>query len=138
MICEAVNLFYTDKNRNKKALRNTRAEMIVDAAIAVRQNAKTSRDFEVYGNMLMQASKLQELDKADAQVLPPGIYRKEVRIYMLEPEKVGMMNIDRNEVAAQIDRLAISETGKNRLRCDALIEDVIPVREYLKEMPVKD
>lgn len=138
MICEAENLFYTDKNRNKKALRNKRAEMILDAATVVRQNAKTSRDFEIYSDMLAQASKLQELDKEDPQVLPAEVYRKEMRIFMLEPEQVGMLGIDRNEVAAQIDRIAIPETSKMRLRYDAFIEDVVPLKSYLDEQPTKD
>jgi len=138
MICEAESLFYTDKNRNKKALRNKRAEMIMDAAIVVRQTAKTSRDFEIYSNMITQASKLQELDKADAQVLPPEAYRKEVRIFMLDPEQVGMLGIDRNAVAAQIDSLQLPEMSKRRFRRDANIEDVIPLKEYLSEQPIKD
>jgi len=138
MCDEAVNLFYSSKNKNKKALRNKRAEMLEEMAIILKQNGKTAKDFEVAGDLIVQASKLQELDKADAQILPPEVYRKEMRIYMINPEQVGMLGIDRNEVAAQIDRLAITESSKIRLRRDALIEDVIPLNEYFDEQPTRD
>ncbi len=137
IICESENLFYTNKNRNKQALRNKRAEMLMDMAIVLKETGKAV-DFKIAGELIKEASRLQELDKADAQVLPPEVYRKEARILELEPARVNMQNIDRNEVAAQIDMLKIPETSKMRLRYDAMIEDIVPLKEYLNEQPAKD
>lgn len=138
MIDEATSLFFSSKKIDKQALRNKRADMLEDMAYLVRKTAKTSKDFEIAGNLLIQASKLQELDKADPVKIPAECFRKEARVYMLDPTKVGMEGINRNEVAAQIDNLKITEAGKRKLRLDANIEDVLPIEQMLDDIPQKD
>src|SRR5690606_13748002 len=60
---ESVNLFYSDRSVEKKALRIKNAELLEDYARAVATNATTARDFEVAANIIVQASKLRGLDK---------------------------------------------------------------------------
>ncbi|MDR0874224.1 MAG: hypothetical protein LBN27_12290 [Prevotellaceae bacterium] len=134
---EATNLFYADKNINRKALRNKYAEMLEEMAITCRRIAKSSKDFEVAGNLTVQAAKLRGLDKEDVQPLERDTYRKQVLVLTLEPKQVGLGDTDRNQLAAQIDALPLPEMNKRRFRYDTLIEDV-PFKEYLNEQPQKD
>lgn len=120
----AIDYFYADENLNRKALRNMRAEMIIDGAMIVLQNAKTSKDFEVYANMIVMASKLQQLDAPDPPEIPRGLYDKPIKLYMLDPEAVGITGINRHELAKQIDELPVPESVKIRAKQDAMIEDI--------------
>ncbi|MDR2683997.1 MAG: hypothetical protein LBB53_01285 [Prevotellaceae bacterium] len=134
MLDEATNLFYTDRNQDRKALRNKRAEMLMDMAVLARERSHTSRDLEVAGGLVVQASKLQELDKQEPPVLSQEQYRKPVMIFSLRPEDVGIFGIDRREVLNQIEKnLTVPESVKIRLKHDAHIEDVIPVENLLEE-----
>lgn len=138
MMDEATNIFYGNKNIEKKALRFKYAEMLEEMAILAKQNAKTNRDLEVAGELIAKAAKMQELDKEDLPVLPREVYQPAVRIFTLDPERVGIPGINRNELAAQIEELNISELTKKRLRYDAMIDDVLPLTEMLDEQPSKD
>lgn len=124
MYDEAVALFYGDRKINKKALRHKFAEKLEQAANVVANNAETSRDWEVFGNLMKQAATLLELDKPDAEKLPPGAYLKPVNVYTLNPELVGLPSINRNTLAAEIDSLEQPEAVKKSLRQDALIDDI--------------
>lgn len=122
MYDEAVSLFYTDRNIEKKALRNKLAEQLDEAAIIVRDNAQSAKDWEVYGNLVMKSATLQELDKPDVEKLPVEVYQKSIRVYTLDTETIGLPRIDRKMLAQQIEGLQIPERDKIRLRKDALIE----------------
>lgn len=124
MYDEAINLFYSDRNTEKKALRNKRAEMLEEAARMVLKMASCSKDLEIYGNLIVQASKLQGLDKDDAPVLPQDVYMKPVRLFSLDPAIIGLPAVNRQEVAAQIDMLEIPERDKLRLRQDAMLDQI--------------
>lgn len=120
----AIQYFYSDIKTDKKALRNLRAEMIMEAAQVVLANASNSKDYEVYTDMLLKASKLQQLDIPEPPDIPKGLYDKPVKLYVLAPEKVGLQQINRNELAKQIDSLEVSEMIKKRLKQDANITDI--------------
>lgn len=124
MYDEAVNLFYGDRNINKKALRHKFAERLEMAANVVLQMAESSKDFEVYGNLTKQAGSLLELDKPDVNKLPKELYMPSVRVFSLNTELVGLPNINRNELAAEIDSLDQPESVKSSLRQDAMIEPI--------------
>lgn len=130
---EAINLFYRDRNVEKKSLRHLRAEQLEEAATIVRDNAITSRDWEVYGNLLMQASKLQELDKPDPDKLPKEVYSKPVRVYSLDPEFIGLPKTDRQLIANQIEQLDIPERDKIRLRKDGGLDQIL-IQETLDDI----
>lgn len=133
MYDEAVNLFYTDRNIEKSALRHKKAEMLDEMSRVAYQNAKTSKDLEVAANILVQAAKMQELDKPDPVVLPKKAYQKPVRLFVLDPAQVGLGAINRQDVAAQIDALEVPESVKVGLRQDAFITD-INFEEVLDEL----
>jgi len=133
MYDESVNLFYTDRNIEKKAIRHKYAEQLEEAAAVVLSQATSSRDFEVYGNMLIQAAKLQGLDKPDVEKLPVDVYQKPLRLLSLNTETIGLPKIDRQAIANQIEALEIPERDKIRLRKDALIEP-FNIEETLNEL----
>lgn len=124
MFDEAINLFYGNRNINKKALRHKYAERLENAANVVAANAETSRDWEVYGNLMKQAATMQELDKPDVEKLPKEMYMPPVKVYTLEPDTVGLPAINRNELAAEIDALEQPESVKASLRQDAMIDPI--------------
>ena|SRR5690606_11576863 len=124
MYDEAINLFYGNRTINKKALRHKYAERLENAANVVAANAETSRDWEVYGNLMKQAATMQELDKPDVEKLPKEMYLPPVKVYTLEPETVGLPSINRNELAAEIDALDQPESVKSSLRQDAMIDPI--------------
>lgn len=133
MFDEAMNLFYSDRNIEKKALRHKKAEMLEDLYQMGLKMVDSVKDLEVLGNLQMQAAKLQELDKPDPQKLPSELYRKEVRYFSLDPEKVGIPGINRQLLADQIDSLNIPAADKERVRQDALI-DPLNIEQTLDEL----
>lgn len=124
MFDEAINLFYADRNITKKALRHKYAEKLEAMSNIVFSNAECARDFEVAGNLLVQAGKLQELDKPDVDPLPADAYRKPYVLMSLDTSDIDLLPADRNELAAQIDQLEIAESEKRHLRQDARIDPI--------------
>ena len=124
MYDEAINLFYGNRSINKKALRAKYAERLENAANVVAANAETSRDWEVYGNLMKQAATMQELDKPDVEKLPKEMYLPPVKVYTLDTDTVGLPPINRNELAAEIDALDQPEQVKSSLRQDAMIDPI--------------
>ncbi|MGJ1419982.1 hypothetical protein ACR79T_10175 [Sphingobacterium spiritivorum] len=124
MYDESMNLFYRDREVNKKALRHKYADRLEMAATVVASNAETARDWEVYGNLTKQASTLLELDKPDVEKMPKELYLPPVKVYTLDAEEVGLPAINRNDLAAEIDALDQPESVKKSLRQDALLDPV--------------
>lgn len=124
MYDEAVNLFYGNRNINKKALRHKFAERLEQAANVIAANAETARDWEVYGNLTKQMAALLELDKPDVEKLPKEMYMPTVKVYSLDAELVGLPPINRHELAAEIDALDQPESVKSSLRQDAMIDQI--------------
>jgi hypothetical protein len=124
MYDEAITFFYTDRNVEKKALRNRYADQLDEAALVVRDNAESSKDWEVYGNLIEKAARMRELDKPDPEKLDKEAYLKPVRYYSLDPESVGLPAVNRQELAKQIEALEVPERDKSRIRQEAAIETV--------------
>jgi len=133
MYDEALALFYTDRNVEKKAMRNKLAEQLSEAALVVKTMATSAKDFEVYGNLKTQEAKLRELDKTDPVPLNKELFLRPVRLFTLDPEMIGITGINRQIVANQIDELEIPERDKIRLRQDAMI-DAIKLEDTLDEL----
>lgn len=133
MYDEALNLFYTDRNIDKKALRHKKAEQLDEAAHVMRLNASCAKDFEVYGDLVMKSAKLLQLDQKDPEPLSKELYLRPVRVFSLDPQAVGIPAINRQSVAAQIDELEIPERDKIRVRRDAMLE-TIPLEDILNEL----
>lgn len=129
MYSEALNLFYSDNNVTKAALRNKYADMIEAGALVVRENAVTSVDWKIHSEMIMQAAKLRELDKPDPEKLPNEVYQKSVRVFDLNATKAGLPAINRLELANELDDLNLPEAIKADLKQDALIDQLnIPAK----------
>lgn len=124
MYDEAINLFFGDRTINKKALRQKFADQLEQAAQVVAMNAETSKDWEIYGKLKVQAGHMLELDKQDPEKLPADAYLKPVNVYTLTPELVGLPSINRNILAAEIDALDQPEAVKATLREDAMIDEI--------------
>lgn len=133
MYDEAVTLFYTNRNVEKKALRNMYADQMDEAALIVRDNAESSKDWEVYGNLTEKAYKMRGLDKEDPKKLDKGVYLKPLRYYSLDSTVVGLPEINRQELASQIEALEIPEREKSRLRMEANMEQ-IKIEDRLNEL----
>ena len=105
------------------------------AALAVLQNATTSKDMEVYGNLLVQAAKIKQLDKPDP-VKPKEIKEKPIIHFDLDSLSVGLPSANRNILAKQIDGLDLPEREKTRLKRDANVVDV-DIEEMLDDQEEK-
>ena len=124
MYAEALNLFYVNDNIENEAHRNMLFDNLQKAALVVLQNATSSKDMEVYGNLLTQAARIKQLDKPDP-VKPIEPDEKPIKVYDLHTEAVGLPSSNRNELAKLIDNLqGVSEKEKVRLRRDAGVIDV--------------
>ncbi|RHA57638.1 hypothetical protein DW932_18165 [Bacteroides intestinalis] len=123
MYSEAINLFYLNDTIESNAHRNLMYDNLMKAAQVVLQNAVSSKDMEVYGNLNVQAAKIKQLDKPDP-VKPKEIDEKPIKIYDLNPEAVGLDAANRQILAAQIDSVDLPEREKVRLKRDANIVDI--------------
>jgi len=121
---QADSLFYSNRNTTKDALRNKYAELLEDLAHAAKNTATTSKDYEAVSEIIAKAAKIRKLDDPDIQKLPADMYLRQVRVFSLTPEVLGLPAINRQEVNDQIQQLRIPEVEKSRLRREALIEDV--------------
>ena len=123
MYSEAINLFYLNDTIENNAHRNLMYDNLMKAAQVVLQNAVSSKDMEVYGNLNIQAAKIKQLDKP-VPVKPKEIDEKPIKIYDLNPEAVGLDAANRQILAAQIDSVDLPEREKVRLKRDANIVDI--------------
>ena len=124
MYSEAINLFYLCDSIENNAHRNMMYDNLMKAAQVVLQNATSSKDMEVYGNLTVQAAKIKQLDKPDP-IKPKEIDEKNIKLYDLDPGVVGLPSANRQLLAAQIDAMQdVPMREKRRLKRDANIIDV--------------
>jgi len=136
MYSEAINLFFADDTIENNAHRNMMYDNLIKAAQVVLSTAKSSKDMEVYGNLTAQAFKIKLLDKPDPQKREE-IKDKNIKIYMLDTDAVGIPKIDRQQLAAQIDAIQdIPERERVRLKRDAQVIDV-DIIEMLDDQEAK-
>lgn len=124
MYDEAINLFYADDGIEKQAHRNAMFEEMRAAANVVLKTAESSKDMEVYGDLMTKAYKMKALDTVDPPRIPEGMYKKPLKIYSLNPGAIGLRSEDRKALAERIDNLEISDTEKNRIRQEAGVDKV--------------
>lgn len=116
---ESVNLCYHDEGLDKAALRIRYAENLEMAAMHVRDNATTTKDWDTYADINFKAYKMRMLDQDDEETVDPNDYIKPYTMYSLDIKDVNMPDIDRNKVAKQVDGMDIPEKDKIRLKEDA-------------------
>lgn len=136
MYNETINLFFADDSVENNAHRNMMYDNLQKAAQVVLMNAHSSKDMEVYGNLMVQAAKIKQLDKPDPQKRKE-VNEKPIKIYMLDTQAVGIPQVNRQLLAEQIDSIPdIPEREKVRLKRDAQVIDV-DIIEMLDDQETK-
>lgn len=124
MYYEAINLFYLDDTIEPAAHRNMIFDNLMKAAQTVLLSSKTSKDMEVYGNLMIQAWKVKQLDKPD-KIKRQEIKEKDIKVYTLDSNLIGVPSIDRQELAAQIDSIPdLTDRQRRDLKRDAMAIDI--------------
>lgn len=132
MYDEAINLFFADDQIENTAHRNILFDQLQKAALVVLTAAKSAKDIEIYGNLLTQAAKIKQLDRPDKEKIEAP-KDKPFKVYSLDSNAVGLLPVDRQKLAAQIDAIPdIAVSEKKRLKQEARIED-IDVMEMLDD-----
>ncbi|MFV0376903.1 MAG: hypothetical protein ACK5JD_06315 [Mangrovibacterium sp.] len=124
MFEESINLFYSDEVLEKKAARNLKAEQFEQAAQLALEAAQSVKDLEIYRALLWDSYKARQLDQPDPLQIPKELYERPIKIYTLNPTQAKLPDIDRNELAKEIDALPETEANKKRWKQEAMIEDV--------------
>jgi hypothetical protein len=107
---EAVNFFYLDNEIKKQSWRNWYAEKLDRAADLILKTATCAADLDIYKNMIYAAMDARGLKEPDQNDLPPEMFKKPVKIYVMDPEVLGLKPVN------------IPEAEKERLRADAMID----------------
>lgn len=127
----AMEYFHCDHQLSKTAWRNIIAkkmEKIINAGILL---AKDTSDLAKVGKMLLDVSKILQLDQPDMDELPSELFDKPFKIYTLDPEQAGIPKADRREIAAFIDQLPeLTELERERIKSESGIG---PMKLFLNE-----
>lgn len=129
---EAMELFYCNRKVSKEALRNKMADQFDTLYVAARDAAKTSKDYAVAADILVNKARALQLDKDDPAKLPAEIYQPMFRLLSATPESIGLPAANRDELERQIDTVVAPESVKRRLRTDAGIVD-LDIVKYLED-----
>lgn len=118
---EVLNFYYLTNDEVKvDAWRNILAERMDDLFnICFKTN-----DFETARRCLANLAEIRGVNKDKPQQVPPEILDRRPIIYSIRISDLGVLPANRNELAALIDALDISEKEKTRVRREAMIEDV--------------
>lgn len=126
MFDEAINLFYAEEGVTRQAWRNLMFEEVRNAALSIlKMQGITPDDLETYRRLMESAYKFKQLDAPDPEEPDdPQQRQKEIKIFELDGKRLGLPNINRDEVASLIDSLNINLRDKERLKTDAGINSV--------------
>lgn len=129
---EAMELFYCNRKVSKDALRNKMADQFDTLYVAARDAAKTSKDYAVAADILVNKARALQLDRDDPAKLPAEVYQPMFRLLSATPESIGLPAANRDELERQIDTVVAPEAVKRRLRTDAGITD-LDIVKYLED-----
>ncbi|KAA2218256.1 hypothetical protein [Maribacter flavus] len=128
---DATEYFYSDTKISKDAYRNMYAEDLEKDIALARHLAKDVNDLAKISKMRMDLAQLRQLDKEDKEELPEEWFAKPWKLYAMDAEMLGLPNVDRNRLAAQIDALPeLSEKHREMLKREA---GVLPIKIFLDE-----
>jgi hypothetical protein len=127
---EAVNLFYSFDTIERQAYKNMLYEELMSAAKVVLATAESSKDMEVYGDLMAKAYKIKGLDQPEPPKVPEELYKKPIKVYSLNPGHINLEKADRSALAERIDNLEIPQKEKSRLRKDGMIDDIDFIELY--------
>ncbi len=129
---EAMELFYCNRKVSKDALRNKMADQFDTLYVAARDAAKTSKDYAVAADILVNKARALQLDRDDPAKLPAEVYQPMFRLLSATPESIGLPAANRDELERQIETVVAPEAVKRRLRIDAGITD-LDIVKYLED-----
>jgi hypothetical protein len=121
---DAAMFFYLNIPIKKQAWRNMYAEELDRAADLVIKTATSSKDIDIYKNIKLAASDMRQLGVPENEDIPEEFFKKPYKLYVLNPNQVGRVSANRNLLARHIDSLDIPEADKQRVKSDAMIEDI--------------
>lgn len=118
---DSLNFFYANNQVKVEAWANIYAEKLENAALA----AWNLNDYETYGKLIVEASKMRGVGKEKPQEIPKDFYTRPYVVYSLNPEDVGLTRANRKELAAFIDNIPeINNKQRERLKRDANVTDI--------------
>jgi len=120
LISQAVNFFYCSNEIKKEAWRNIYAERLDNAAIFCWNN----NDMEGFRRNTESAMKARRLGDPDKEDIPVDLLDRRTVIYQLDPVKMGIKKVSREELSSFIDKLNLSESQTRKLQMDGGIIDV--------------
>ncbi|MDD2799381.1 MAG: hypothetical protein PHV20_12385 [Bacteroidales bacterium] len=125
MFQESINIFFANDSIERDAYRNMMYDDLIKAANVVLATATSSKDMEVYGDLMTKAAKIKGLDQPDPVKVPTELYQRNIKIYSLNPKSINIEPVNRQALADKIDSLdELKERDKKRLKQDAQIIDI--------------
>lgn len=117
---ESINFFNLDNPVKVEAWANIYADRLDNMArICFEMN-----DFETARRLTMDAAQLRGVGKEKPNQVPDELLDRRPIFYTIRLRDIGVDEINRNDLAAFIDNLDISENEKSRAKREAMIEDV--------------
>jgi hypothetical protein len=117
---ETLNFFNLDNTVKVEAWANIYADRLDNMARICHE----MNDFETERRCIMDAAQLRGVGKEKPNQVPDELLDRRPVFYTIRLRELGVPEVNRNELAALIDRLDISEAERMKVRRDAMIEDV--------------
>lgn len=124
---DSLNFFFADNNVKQKAWESIYADHLDNMALF----AIEKEDLDTARKCFLDAAKLRGVGRIEKSEIPQEMLTRPVIIYTIDPEKLGIPQASRKELAEFIDNLPISERERVRVKRDAgvfettLFEDMI-------------
>ncbi|MEI7723467.1 MAG: hypothetical protein WCK09_00325 [Bacteroidota bacterium] len=117
---ETLNFFNLDNQVKVEAWANIYADRLDNMArICYELN-----DFETARRLTMDSAELRGVGKDKPNQVPDELLDRRPVFYTIRIEDIGVSKINRNDLAAFIDNLDITEREKSKVKREAMIEDV--------------
>jgi DNA-binding ferritin-like protein len=126
----AMNYYYADRTIRKESWRNMLAEKYQIAA----QLCFDKNDLEGHRKFLEAVERVMRLNEADEDNIDPKLLDRRPFVYVVSGKDLGIPEVDRWELARQIDTYDIKESMKVRLKREA---GSLP-RKLFDQMEVED
>jgi len=126
----AMNYYYADRSIRKESWRNMLAEKYQVAA----QLCFEKKDMDGHRKFLEAVERVMRLGEKDDDAIDPKLLDRRAFVYIVSGKELGVPEVDRNELARQIDTYDIKESAKVRLKREA---GSLP-RKLFENMEVED
>jgi hypothetical protein len=117
---ESLNFFNLDNEVKKEVWANVYADKLDNIALLALERG----DLEVAGKYVVDAAKMRGVGKENAQQIPAELLNRRPILYTTKIADLGVSPVNRKMLGDLIDNLDVPEQDRNRLKRDAMIEDV--------------